>query len=189
MGLRPPVSASLRLAAVALLSWYSLYYFTAPITELGEHASLAHRVHLVFHEAGHVLLAWASPLWHALGGSLGQMAVPLLLVAAFIVRNRDGFGAAVCGWWLGHSLVDIAPYINDARMMQLTLLGGGTGMEVEGHDWNFILTQLGALNQDIYLARAVLFAGRVAMALALVVAAGFAVMPPSWWRRPGRLTA
>ena len=165
----------LRLGLVAGLAAYSRFFFTAPMMELGDHASFMHRVHLVFHEAGHVLLLWASPLWHSLGGTLGQLVVPLALVVAFAVKNRDGFGAAVCGWWFGHSLVDVAPYINDARKMQLTLLGGQTGMEVEGHDWNFILDRLGLLNMDIHYARDVLLAGRVVMVLSLLAAAGFAV--------------
>lgn len=165
----------LQLGLVAGLAAYSRFFFTARMGELGDHASFMHNVHLVFHEAGHVLLAWAPPLWCSLGGSLGQLIVPLGLVVAFLVRNRDGFGAAICGWWLGHSLVDLAPYINDARKMQLTLLGGETGMEVEGHDWNFILEQLGLLNMDVYYSRDVLLAGRVVMAISLLAAAGCAV--------------
>jgi hypothetical protein len=179
-GYTSSVNASLttmlpRLGLVAGLAAYSRFFFTARMGELGEHASFMHNVHLVFHEAGHIFLLWASPLWHSLGGTLGQLVVPLALVIAFIAKNRDGFGASVCGWWFGHSLVDVAPYINDARKMQLTLLGGETGMEVEGHDWNFILEQLGLLNMDVYYSRDVLLAGRTVMALSLVLAAGFAV--------------
>jgi hypothetical protein len=164
-----------RLALVAGLAAYSRFFFTARMMELGEHASFMHNVHLVFHEAGHIFLAWASPLWHSLGGTLGQLVVPFALAVAFAVKNRDGFAAAVCGWWFGHSLVDVAPYINDARKMQLTLLGGQTGMEVEGHDWNFILDQLGLLNMDIHYSRDVLLAGRIVMALCLLAATVFAI--------------
>ncbi|HEY8240786.1 MAG TPA: hypothetical protein VIH35_05030 [Kiritimatiellia bacterium] len=166
-----------RLGLVGGLAAYSSFFFTARMNELGDHASFMHLVHLVFHEAGHVLLIWASPLWHSLGGTLGQLAVPLVLVLSFAIKNRDGFGASICGWWLGHSLVDVAPYINDARKMQLTLLGGETGMEVEGHDWNFILDQLGLLKIDVYLSRDVLLAGRLVMALSLLAAMVFAGLP------------
>jgi hypothetical protein len=145
--------------------------------DLGEHGSFAHRVHLLFHEAGHMLMLWAPPVWHAFGGTLGQLLVPLALVVAFAVKNRDGYAAAVCAWWLGHSLVDVAPYVNDARLMQLTLLGGATGMEVEGHDWNFILEHLGWLNVDLRLARAVLLGGRLVMVAALTLAVLFALYP------------
>lgn len=39
---------------------------------------------------------------------------------------------------MGQSLTDVAPYINDARALQLVLLGGRTGAEVEGHDWEAV---------------------------------------------------
>jgi hypothetical protein len=29
------------------------------------------------------------------------------------------------GWWTGQNLMDVAIYINDARALQLTLVGGG----------------------------------------------------------------
>jgi hypothetical protein len=161
----------LRLGLVAGLTAYSWFFFTARMHQLGDHASFMHLVHLVFHEAGHALLQWASPLWHSLGGTLGQLAMPLALVLSFAIKERNGFAAAVCCWWLGHSLVDIAPYINDARKMQLTLLGGHTGMEVEGHDWNFILDQLGLLEIDVHLSRRILLAGRIVMAASLAAAA------------------
>ena len=46
----------------------------------------------------------------------------------------------------------LAPYIADARTLQLTLLGGYTGREVEGHDWEAILMTLGWLDYDRTLA-------------------------------------
>lgn len=48
--------------------------------------------------------------------------------------------------------MDIAPYINDARAMDLLLLGGVTGKETDGHDWNNILTMLDLLQWDHRLA-------------------------------------
>jgi hypothetical protein len=171
-----PIPAVLaRLGLVAGLAAYSWFYFTAHMSALSTEPGFFHNIHLVFHETGHVLFSWAPPLWHSLGGTIGQLAVPLALAIAFIAKNRDGFGAAICGWWLGHSLVDCAPYINDARKMQVTLLGGETGMEVEGHDWNFILSHLNLLEIDVHLSRQVLLAGRIVMAVSLIAAAAFAI--------------
>src|SRR6185436_17972097 len=82
-----------------------------------------------------------------LGGSLFQFILPLILAGAFL-RQRDPFGAVVCTWWAGQNLVDLAPYIADARALQLVLLGGKTGAEVEGHDWEYLLTTLGWLRFD-----------------------------------------
>ena len=182
----PRTTLVLRLALVAGLTYYSWFFFTARMHQLGDHASFMHLIHLVFHEAGHVLMQWASPLWHSFGGTLGQLAMPFALVIAFLVREREGFSAAICGWWFGHSLVDVAPYINDARKMQLTLLGGHTGMEVEGHDWNFILDQLGLLEIDVYLSRHVLLAGRLIMAVSLLAAIACAAWPAAKEMRAAR---
>ena len=44
------------------------------------------------------------------------------LAAAFL-KQGDRFGAAVCAWWAGQNLLDVAPYIADARALQLVLLG------------------------------------------------------------------
>ena len=54
----------------------------------------------------------------------------------------------MCTWWAGQNLLDLAPYIADARALQLVLLGGRTGAEVEGHDWEYLLGQLGWLRFD-----------------------------------------
>jgi len=45
-------------------------------------------------------------------------SVPIACLVAFW-RRRDRFGAAVAVWWAGQNLVDLAPYINDARALQL----------------------------------------------------------------------
>src|SRR5262249_19007468 len=66
-------------------------------------------------------------------------------------------------WWLGENLLDLAPYINDARELALVLIGGKTGAEVEGHDWERILMTLGWLHRDHALARLAQFTGTIIM--------------------------
>ena len=83
-----------------------------------------------------------------LGGRLFQCLVPIICAVAF-VRQKNLFASALCAWWAGENLLDLAPYIADARALQLALLGGHTGAEVEGHDWEYILTQLGWLHRDV----------------------------------------
>jgi hypothetical protein len=70
-------------------------------------------------------------------------------------------------WWAGENLLDVAMYANDARSLQLVLLGGRTGAEVEGHDWERILQIMGLLHRDHDIARAMQFAGAVLMIGAL----------------------
>ena len=52
-------------------------------------------------------------------------------------------------------MMDLAPYINDARDLKLMLLGGVTGRDVDDyHDWEFILRKLGLLEYDHFFAHA-----------------------------------
>jgi hypothetical protein len=75
-------------------------------------------------------------------------------------------------WWTGENLLDVAVYINDARSLTLTLLGGHTGAEVEGHDWEHILELTGLTMHDHQIAWTAHTIGGVMMVAALVWGAG-----------------
>lgn len=128
--------------------------------------SVLHLPNLVFHEAGHVLFAPFGRFLTVLGGSLFQVIVPVALALAFL-KQRDAFAAAVCAWWAGENLLDVAPYIADSRALQLVLLGGHTGAEVEGHDWEYLLTTLGWMQHDRTLGLAAHRLGLAIMAAAI----------------------
>ncbi len=161
-----------RAAVLAVVVAYGWWFFQVPLREIGEDPKFIHNVLLVFHEAGHVIFGLTgSEFLRVAGGTLGQLLMPLVLAVAFRITNRDAFGAALGTWLLGVSLADCAPYINDARSLALVLLGGHTGREVEGHDWEYLLTQLNLLNKDVVIAHYVLLAARWLMALALLWAA------------------
>jgi hypothetical protein len=127
-----------------------------------------HLPNLVFHEAGHVLFSPFGQFMTALGGSLLQVLIPVICAASFLYQYDNRFAAAVCTWWAGQNIVDVAPYIADARRLQLVLLGGRTGGEVEGHDWEYLLTTLGCLHLDQTLGRAAHLTGVGLMLAALV---------------------
>ncbi len=129
--------------------------------------SFLHLVNLPFHEAGHVLFVVFGRFMMTLGGSLLQVAVPVVCAAVFLTRTRDPFAASAALWWAGQSLMDLAPYIADARALRLVLLGGHTGAEVEGHDWEYLLQTLGWLHRDIALGRASFALGALLMVAAL----------------------
>ena len=97
-------------------------------------------VNLAFHEAGHLFLAFAGEIVHTLGGTLGQLAVPVSLMVMFVFRERQLFPAALCFWWAGENLINIAVYMSDARHLALPLVGGGE------HDWNTLLYRFGLLS-------------------------------------------
>ncbi|MEQ8315422.1 MAG: zinc ribbon domain-containing protein [Gammaproteobacteria bacterium] len=131
--------------------------------------SFLHNVDLIFHEAGHVIFSPFGRYMMYLGGSLFQVLLPLILMGAFLVVNRDAFAASVCLWWAGQSLMDLAPYIADARVLRLPLLGGGTGADSPGrHDWANLLRPIGMLQQDTRIAETVDTIGSGLILLALV---------------------
>ena len=174
--MRDPHTGVVRLGRAALLAGlliWTVQIARAPMSQEGV-SPILHLPNLIFHEAGHVLFGFFGRFLTVLGGSLFQFLVPVVLAVAFL-RQKTPFGAIVCTWWAGENLVDVAPYIADARALQLVLLGGKTGAEVEGHDWEYLLTRLGWLHLDTKLGLAVNRAGLVMMIGALVWGAVFLI--------------
>jgi hypothetical protein len=160
-----------RAALVALLAVWTLRFATHPLNAQAINGSFLHLVTLAFHEAGHIFFSPLGPFLMSLGGSLTQIIVPIVCAVAF-VRKPDLFGTAVAVWWTGQNFVDLGPYIADARALQMPLLGGATGAEVEGHDWEAILQALGWLHRDRQLGMFAHVIGSVTM-VAGVAAAGW----------------
>jgi hypothetical protein len=132
--------------------------------------SFLHMINLPFHEAGHIIFLPFGHYMMVLGGSLTQVLVPAICAGTLLVQTGDQFGAALCVWWMGENLLDLAPYINDARSLQLMLLGGPAA-EVEGHDWEALLEPLQWLHLDHTIAHWALVIGALVMMGALVWAA------------------
>lgn len=111
-------------------------------------------VNLIIHEAGHILFIFGGELLMIVGGSLLQVIVPVIFVGYFY-RDKQFYSAALVLFWVGESLLNVAVYASDAQAMQLPLLGG------EGviHDWNFILSHIGALNLTTRIANGIRFLG------------------------------
>ncbi len=149
---------------LVLVIW-GLRLMTSSIQSCYVGDSFMHMVNLPFHEAGHVIFSPFGHFLHVLGGTLGQLLIPFIVLCAFLLKGNH-FGATVGLWWLGENFLDIAPYIDDARAGQLILLGGVTGSEVKGyHDWEQILTDLDWLRYDHLLARISFGAGIIIMIL------------------------
>ena len=116
-------------------------------------ASFMHNINLVFNEAGHVIFRLFGNFMAILGGSLLQLIIPLLVMLTFIFKHRDNFAASIGLWWLAQSMMDLMPYISDARAQEMWLLGGVQGKDIPGiHDWNNILSRLELLEYDQVLA-------------------------------------
>jgi hypothetical protein len=152
-----------RIVLLLLLARWTVVFLAWPMREDVIGASFLHLINLPFHEAGHIIFSPFGEFMTTLGGSLTQVLIPIICAIAFLTTSWNPFGAAVMGWWAGENLMDVAIYINDARSLELTLIGGGTGAEVEGHDWEHILTLTNSLHLDHTIANIVQFAGAAVM--------------------------
>lgn len=141
-----------RAVLFVVMVWWGWTLIVTPLETNYTGESFLHLINLPFHEAGHIIFIPFGRFMTILGGSLGQVLMPLICLGTFLIKTRDPFGAAVALWWTAESMMDIAPYINDARALDLMLIGGVTGKETDGHDWNNILTMLNLLEWDHRLA-------------------------------------
>lgn len=141
-----------RVAVLIGLLWWGWTFIVTPLETNYTGESFLHLINLPFHEAGHIIFIPLGRFMTILGGTLGQILMPMICLGTFLIKTRDPFGASVALWWTAESLMDIAPYINDARALDLMLIGGVTGKETDGHDWNNILTMLNLLEWDHRLA-------------------------------------
>ncbi len=162
-----PVHFAGRILLFVVLVLWGLKLITTPLETNYTGESVLHLINLPFHEAGHLLFMPFGRFMTILGGSLGQILMPLICLGTFVLKTRDSFGGSVALWWTAENFMDVAPYINDARAMDLMLLGGFTGKEVDAHDWNNLLGLLGWLQHDHVLAQLSYGLGITLMLLAL----------------------
>ncbi len=165
-----PIYFAGRLIIFLLILLWSVKFFESSIESNYVGRSFMHLVNMPFHEAGHLIFRPLGNLLHSMGGSLGQLIMPLTCALVLLIKTRDTFGASIALWWTGESLLDMAPYINDARVMSLQLIGNNTGASAPYgfHDWNYILTELGLLSHEGTIARLAEAGGKAVMALALI---------------------
>ena len=131
--------------------------------------SFWHSVDLPIHEFGHVLFRPFGEWMMYLGGSLFQCLLPALIGVAFIWKMRNPFAAAFCLWWTAENVLDVAPYIYDAKLMAMPLVGEWNDevaeMHVLRHDWHNILLPLHAVDSAWMLGGVAHFIGAALMAL------------------------
>lgn len=131
-----PVS---RPVLVAWVAFYCLFLWYAAATR--ENFLLLDHVNLVVHEAGHFFFGWFGETLGILGGTLGELLVPLL-VAVYFFWHRHTTGLAFASFWFFENFLYIGTYMADARSVSLPLVGSGD------HDWEILFGQWGLLVQD-----------------------------------------
>ncbi|MBI5074555.1 MAG: hypothetical protein HZB62_05230 [Nitrospirae bacterium] len=102
-------------------------------------------VNLPFHEFGHIFFSIFGETVGLWGGTLMQLIIPFSILAYFFIK-RETAGVFFSAFWFGENLLNIGVYINDARALELPLVGGGE------HDWNIILGSMKLLRYDHYVA-------------------------------------
>ena len=127
--------------------------------------SFLHNVILPFHEFGHLLFSPLGRFMGILGGSLFQVLMPLGLMLAFSIQQRDNFAASIMMWWCGQSFIVVSPYIADAPYRAIPLIGG---MDESAHDWGNLLTVTDSMGSAMSLARLSFATGSLIMLVAMV---------------------
>ena len=115
--------------------------------------TLLDNVHLVTHEAGHLLFGWFGETLGLWGGTIFQLLVPALLAAGFVAR-KELPGTVFCVFAFFHSLTGVATYMADALRLELPLVTVGAIADESQHDWLRIFTQLGVLPHAIQIGNA-----------------------------------
>jgi len=162
-----------RMWFVRIPLWLYLAYvgwnqFNSPVY----YCSLFGGINLGIHEGGHLLFRFAGEFICVAGGTLAQLAAPIITLWIFF-KQRDYFGIAVALGWLSTNLINVGVYMADAQDMVLPLVtvGGGSENQVVGHDWRYLFTKLGVLGSDKAIGFLTRATGSGIMLLALVFGA------------------
>jgi hypothetical protein len=151
-----PVSRAVLIIASA---FYLLFLFQA-----ARGTGVLLMIDLVFipvHEGGHLLFSLFGEFLGVAGGTILQLAAPLMLAAWFLFQ-RQVPGTAFCTFFFFEQFLPIATYMADARAQDLPLLTVGDADYVI-HDWNYLFGKLGVFDHDIQIAHAVRVLGWIGM--------------------------
>jgi len=167
-----PVTVGAETAALLVMVIWGVRLIAYPVITGRIMESFWHDVDLPIHEFGHVLFRPFSEWLMYLGGSLFQCLLPALIGVGFIWKMRNPFGAAFCLWWMAENVLDVAPYIYDAKLMALPLTGEWNDevaeMHVMRHDWHNILLPFGLVDSAWTLGNVAHFFGAALMLLSWI---------------------
>jgi hypothetical protein len=163
-----------RIVGIGWLCFYVLFLLYAASSRSG--FLFLDYVNLIIHEGGHFFFSWFGYTITILGGTLGELLVPLLCAAYFFVQ-RETSGFAFCMFWFFENFPYIGTYMADARVRELPLIGPGGG---EDHDWAILFSQWGLLYHDQTIGQVVRTLGWLGM---LAVTAWLAWRTYTNWSR------
>jgi hypothetical protein len=160
-----------KLIFAAALSLYFLSIAYAPLK-----GSFLDLVDLPVHETGHLLFRPFGQFLSVAGGSLFQIIMPAAF-AAYFIRHEKYYSAAIVLFWVGQSILNVFVYASDAVPMQLVLTSGLTGSEGSFHDWNYLLTETGLINQARTVANIIRLLGTLTILAAGIGAVYYSIYP------------
>jgi hypothetical protein len=123
-------------------------------------------VDLIPHEAGHMFFSWFGEFIMVLGGTMGQLFVPVACGVYFYLR-RETFSMSVVLFWIGQNFINVSRYVKDAQAMELPLVSVGGGDSI--HDWNYMLLKVNLLRHDHAIGNVVLGMGLMTMLLSVLL--------------------
>jgi hypothetical protein len=128
-----------RLGGAIVLSLYLLFLLYAWRDESG--FLFLDYANLVIHEGGHPFFSYFGHTLMILGGTLGELIVPLLC-ASFFFFHRQTYGLAFSLFWFFENFLYIGNYMSDARTLIRPLVNS------DQSDWTILFDQWGVLPYD-----------------------------------------
>lgn len=152
-----------RAGLLALCAWIFIRHLRDPL-----YGGIVKGLNLAIHEIGHVLFGFIGEFIGFAGGTILQLAAPVIAFVMFY-RQRDHFALAIALCWLGTNFFDVAAYASDARAGELPLvsIGGGDPQ----HDWFVMLAETNLLYHDQLIGGLFGFAGM----LSFITGIGFGI--------------
>jgi hypothetical protein len=147
-----------KLTASVLVAIYCFYYLH---TQDSWH--FIDNMDLIIHEAGHYIFFIFGTFINMAGGSLLQLIMPVLFAFSFF-RTEQNFSGSLMMYWLAINFFNVGQYAADAVSMNLPLLGGDNVI----HDWNYLLSTLGFLQETQIIANVIYFIGILCIIAGLI---------------------
>ena len=108
--------------------------------------SLIDVVNFGIHELGHPIFSLFGNFMHALGGTISEIGVPLAVVF-ILYEQRMYFASAMASIWLTTALYSVSVYASDAQARELPLSSIYGEVDSSAHDWHYMLSEIGWLEQ------------------------------------------
>jgi hypothetical protein len=124
------------------------------------------------HEIGHFICLPFGWFLNVAGGSIWQLLIFILSAVFALTVRQQISGSLLFVALTGHSLINLAQYIGDARARQLPLI---LGMSKDHHDWWNLLRDVGLLKYDTLFAALSTWSG-----VALIVIAAALGIVTAW---------